>query len=293
MTQEAIDSVSPAAAEQPPNAGVSNLDVLRNRITQLQSAADAYEQIAQACERMGDQWLAQFGHVAAAEIDLANLSLAAGFSGPLNGQYIRTRIVEAIFENCGITDVVETGTFRGTTTEYFAHKVKGTVYTCESQPRYWLYANRRLANFKNVELQLIDSRPFLKNVFSRESLAQAHCFCYLDAHWEQDLPLAEEIDIVLARHQSTVVLVDDFEVPGDCSYGFDDYGPGKKLCLELLGSFRTRLSDVFFPSFSGLSDSGSRRGYVVFASSAELNEKLKSVPGLRAATAEDWASYGL
>ncbi len=283
----------PANQELSTNTSKVTMDILRVRVAQLQAAADAYEQVAQIYERMGDTWLAQFGHVAAAEIDLANLSLASGFSGPLNGQYLRTRIVETILEECGVQDVVETGTFRGTTTEYFAQKIKGKVYTCETQPRYWLYSNRRLANFENVELHLLDSRAFLSEVFSREATADRTMLCYLDAHWGDDLPLATEIDIILSKHSASILLIDDFEVPGDCSYSFDDYGPGKKLCLELVAPFRNRFKGVFFPSVSGLADSGLRRGYALFTSSEQLSQKLAAVPGLRAATAADWDLYGL
>ena len=56
-------------------------------------------------------------------------------------------------------------------------------------------------------------------------------FFYLDAHWNDDLPLADEIDIIFSRCPWAVVMIDDFEVPSDPGYQFDDYGPGKALVL--------------------------------------------------------------
>jgi hypothetical protein len=54
-------------------------------------------------------------------------------------------------------------------------------------------------------------------------------FFHLDAHWEGDLPLQEEIEIILGRFPNFLIMIDDFRVPGDSGYGFDDYGRGKML----------------------------------------------------------------
>ena len=57
---------------------------------------------------------------------------------------------------------------------------------------------------------------------------------YLDAHWHEYLPLRDELEIALGQFANAVVLIDDFQVPDDPGYGFDDYGPGKTLNLEYL-----------------------------------------------------------
>jgi hypothetical protein len=48
-----------------------------------------------------------------------------------------------------------------------------------------------------------------------ERLRDSPLFFYLDAHWNEDLPLAEEIDLIFSRSPCAVVMIDDFEVPGD------------------------------------------------------------------------------
>jgi hypothetical protein len=42
------------------------------------------------------------------------------FGFPMNGQTARLEAVRQIFYRCGIQSIIETGTFRGTTTEWLA-----------------------------------------------------------------------------------------------------------------------------------------------------------------------------
>ena len=65
-----------------------------------------------------------------------------------------------------------------------------------------------------------------------KSLADAALFFYLDAHWNEDLPLAEELDTIFCRSSNPVVMIEDFQVPDDPDYGYDDYGPRKSLNPE-------------------------------------------------------------
>jgi hypothetical protein len=71
---------------------------------------------------------------------------------------------------------------------------------------------------------------------------------YLDAHWNDDLPLEEELELIFSVHPHAVVMIDDFQVPDDPGYQFDEYGPGKALTpalitpvvSEFLGGFAER-----------------------------------------------------
>ena len=71
---------------------------------------------------------------------------------------------------------------------------------------------------------------------------------YLDAHWEDRLPLREEAELAVGSFSKAVLMIDDFEVPGDPSYAFDDYGPGKRLCLDYLLSANLPPVSIYFPS---------------------------------------------
>jgi len=62
-------------------------------------------------------------------------------------------------------------------------------------------------------------------------------------------------------------MIDDFEVPGDPGYGFDDYGPGKALTASYLApAFREFEPAVAYPSLPSSRESGRKRGCVVLFS---------------------------
>jgi len=105
------------------------------------------------------------------------------------------------------------------------------IFTIEAQYPQLRFARARLWRQRNVTLLHGDSRAALRSLFNGplRSLAGRPLFFYLDAHWNDDLPLAEELDIVFAHCPAAVVMIDDFRVPGDADYGYDDYGPGRAL----------------------------------------------------------------
>ncbi len=268
------------------------LRLARTRIDAcLSGAADWPESAGRYLERGRGEWLARYGYLIAAQIDLAIPSLGLVGAKPFNGQVKRMEIFRAILDVCKISVVVETGTCRGATTEYMARNSSGPIYSCEVNRRYFEYAKCRLAEWTNVEVKLTDSRQFLKQLFELPSLRDQAVFFYLDAHWDKDLPLLGEISLVLNSQISAVAMIDDFEVPFDQGYGYDTYGRGKKLCLQMLSSFRDRLEYAYFPSLPAMSESGPRRGCLVFATSAALDQRLQTLKSLRRATQHDWSVY--
>jgi hypothetical protein len=151
-----------------------------------------------------------------------------------------------------------------------------------------------------------DSRAGLRRLFAGplRALSSRTLFFYLDAHGyvSDDLPLAEEIDIVFSRCPSAVVMIDDFEVPSDAGYGYDDYGPGKALVAGYIGAavlahelrafYPSTPSGADYPSTpmaaAGLAVAGRlRRGCVVLAKEHCHGLALSSTPLLRPATAAE------
>ena len=63
-----------------------------------------------------------------------------------------------LLQELKIVTIVETGTFRGTTTDYMA-KAGLPVFSCELHPRYFHYSSLRLAKIPNIRLGRADSRP--------------------------------------------------------------------------------------------------------------------------------------
>ena len=192
----------------------------------------------------------------------------ASWGGPFNGQFGRREIFEAIIRTAQPRLILETGTYRGTTTELFA-KTTIPVVTIESDRRNYGFARTRLRGCRNVDVRLGDSRHELRRVFDcqRELLGGRQLFfAYLDAHWNDDLPLADELDIIFSNAPNTVAMIDDFRVPDDPGYGYDDYGPGKALDQSYIAPIiKAHRLTALYPRIPSSQETGGRRGCVVLA----------------------------
>lgn len=178
---------------------------------------------------------------------------------------------------------METGTYLGTTTEFLA-AAGCPVFSIEGQARNHGFARARLRRHGNVTLRLGDSREQLARLFDGPlaALLREPLFFYLDAHWNEDLPLAEELDMVFPRCQKAVIMVDDFQVPADSGYGYDDYGPGKRLAAAYIAPAVARHGlTVFYPSTPSAEETGVRRGCVVLCVKGEYADRIAASPLLR------------
>jgi len=79
-------------------------------------------------------------------------------------------------------------------------------------------------------------------------------------------------------------MVDDFQVPFDAGYRYDDYGLGRVLNADyiepIVGAHGLR---VFYPSTPSVNETGARRGCVVLAKNGALAQALASLPLLQEA----------
>lgn len=219
----------------------------------------------------------------AARIDYWSPRFREGWGGPLNGQSHRQRIVRELYQKIAFTETLETGSFRGHSTTFFAAVSGRPVRSVESNQRFLEYARRNCAAYREIECYGGDSRPFVREMIGK---AVGPVFCYLDAHWYKDLPLADEVATVIKSGVSAVVMIDDFQVPRDPGYLFDDYGPGARLTAELLESAPLDGWGWFYPSCPSADETGLRRGCVVLCSS-DLMRPLSELASLRPRTAAD------
>jgi predicted O-methyltransferase YrrM len=196
---------------------------------------------------------------AADVLDTAFASLRT-WSGPFNGQNARQQIIRDLVFGLRIEQFVETGTFHGTTTEFLANLLGAPVFTVELQPRCFLIAKRRLAQYPWVTVELGDSRTFLSVLASKEELRGKRTLFYLDAHWGQDLPLRSELAIIVEAWPNAVIVIDDFEVPDDPGYGFDTYH-GRNISVD--GLPRLPGWALLFPAVRSDEETGGRRGCAV------------------------------
>ena len=203
--------------------------------------------------------------------------------GPFNGQPVRSALFRDIVANTQPRAIVETGTYLGNTTERLA-ETELPVYTIEANSYNFGFARARFRQKSNVTLLRGDSREILRGLLDGglRALCSSPIFFYLDAHWNEDLPLAEELEIVFRRCPAAVVMIDDFQVPFDPGYGYDDYGPRKALvfCYILPIVCNHRLGS-FYPSTLSADEGGTRRGCIVLAKDSVLISTLSSLPLLR------------
>ena len=223
--------------------------------------------------------------------------------GPFNGQTARQALFVEIITKTRPHAIVETGTSLGATTELMS-QTGLPVFTIELYPRHYGFARARFWRKRNIKLLHDDSRTGLRRLFDGplQALAGHTLFFYLDAHghvFGDDLPLAEELDIIFRWCPSAVVMIDDFAVPNDAGYGYDDYGPGRALVFDYIrpAIVEHRLR-AFFPSTPSVADYPStpmaaaglvipgrlRRGCVVLVKEARHAPVLASMPLLRPAT---------
>jgi hypothetical protein len=201
-----------------------------------------------------------------------------------NGQQHRQKIFCDLVRAFQFGGVFETGTFMGDTTGYMRSRVDCPVSTCEANPIFQSVAMSRLKSIPGIEFTLGDSRKFLEDHLSRTSIykSQNAFFFYLDAHWHEDLPLEDEICIITKNVNQCVIMIDDFAVPDDSGYTYDNYGKGKSLDMATFGKvFAEAGMQNFFPALQGNKESGAKRGCVILAKGNKIVEKIAVFPTLR------------
>jgi hypothetical protein len=201
------------------------------------------------------------------------------FGTAMNGQTSRLEAVGQILFGCGIEQIVESGTFRGTTTEWLG-RFGLPVTTIEANQQNFHFSKLRLGPQRNVRVEMGNSAEVLRSLVHRMDTS-LRTFFYLDAHWEDYLPLHDEIEVIGENFGAAVILIDDFEVPGDPGYGFDDYGPGKALTTEYLKGCLTPGMKVFYPSTPAKEETGQPRGWVALTAHAEMAAWLGGMALLR------------
>ena len=223
--------------------------------------------------------------------------------GPFNGQSARQALFVDIIAHTRPHALIETGTALGATTALMS-QTGLPVFTIERFPRHYGFARARFWRKRNVRLLHGDSAIVLRKLFDGplRALLRRTLFFYLDAHghvYGDDLPLADEIDIVFCQCPSAVVMIDDFEVPADPGYGYDDYGPGKALIAAYIRpAIAAYQLQAFYPSTPSVADYPStptaaagyavagrlRRGCIVLVKQEYHGTVLASRPLLRPAT---------
>lgn len=209
---------------------------------------------------------------------------SAGY-GPFNGQLFRQRLFGELMQRLAFVAIVETGTHRGTTTRYMRSVTRVPIHSFEASPRLHSFACEALRSLPDITLHRDDSRNGLMQLASARRLPPGPVFFYLDAHSDGELPLAREVELAFHHWPEAVVMIDDFAVPDDAGYGYDDFGEEGALTLEYLATRDLMPSAVWFPCCPSSEETGYRRGCVVLAQADGIASVLDG-----AATLRRWAA---
>src|SRR5260370_15055416 len=143
---------------------------------------------------------------------------------------------------------------------------------------YYLQALHNTTDLENVEIDQSDSRDFLSRL-SGTNVGEAPLF-YLDSHWEQNLPLKNELEIIKRSFPNSTIVIDDFSVPDDPGYGWDDYGDAGSLELDYLKGQFSQHYKIYFPTLQSSAESGAMRGCCVISrNSIEVLDQLSELKG--------------
>ena len=199
-----------------------------------------------------------------------------------NGQKNRKLIFKDLLNAFKFDAIIETGTYVGNTAGFMAKISNLPVYTCELNRQFNALAKLRLKDIPNITFALSDSRVFLRSLSAVNTMKIKRPFIYLDSHWyEEYLPLQEELEIICNGWKDFVVMIDDFQVPGDDGYGYDSYGKRKTLSLDVFSEVMSKYELIpFFPILSSGEETGFKRGCVILARKGNFSEILGSLRSL-------------
>ncbi len=189
---------------------------------------------------------------------------------PFNGDRIRTDIVNKILISQLPKKIIETGTWVGNTTNFLSN-FNSEVYSIESNSSFYALSLLRFSKKENVFIINGSSDDVINNFDNFKE----NIFVYLDAHWEEFVPLDYELNH-LKNFNDVIVLIDDFKVEQTPGWKYDKYND-IELSLEyfpVLNSF-----DLFFPNYKPL-DQDNHSGFVIASRGSKSKRILAEIKEL-------------
>lgn len=145
---------------------------------------------------------------------------------PFNGDIFLARHIALLIAKYSIKTVVETGTYKGSTSYWLAAHAS-IVHTIEISPLLSKQAAIKCKNRKNILFHTGNSPVVLTSFIHT---LNAPILYFLDAHWNAYWPLLDELDVIAkANNRNCVLVLHDAYVPGT-TFGYDSYN-GQRLDL--------------------------------------------------------------
>ena len=209
-------------------------------------------------------------------IDFGKRHRVTGF----NRECIRAYIFWRLHQHFQCTSFVETGTMYGNTSGFVRRAFRTAVFTSEIHPTYHLVSRANLFWASGITSCRSDSVEFLKTI-CREPVIGSNPMFYLDAHWYENMPLPDELVCIGDRCEKGVILIDDFLIPWEPRYRYDEY-PGLRISLEVINTtLKVQRKDVsvYLPNYSPDQDpTGLGIGFAVILMGQEDDLPIEKFP---------------
>ncbi len=193
-------------------------------------------------------------------------------------------MVDELLGSLQVTDFVETGSFLGRSTAFVAQRWPGVqVHSTEINAGFFQTAQRRLGEMPNVHLHHCHSVQFITDLIQSGRLGELPVF-FLDAHWEEDWPLPRELELIRQGCERAIIIIDDFRVPAQTQFSYDDYGADKVCAFEaaIPHLARSTVTANLLPRYprSEVPNHGNVVGHVVLFQNCEQTFRSVAASGL-------------
>jgi len=136
-------------------------------------------------------------------------------------------LIELVFASAmQCAQFIETGTNVGSSLHYIAKNFpQMACYSCEPDLEAFRFARDKTQSFANVQVYHEPSPEFLFSLTDRNAgLSQRASLFWLDSHgYGFRWPLKEEVSFITRTFPRACVFIDDFKVPGQPQFSFDEY----------------------------------------------------------------------
>jgi len=129
---------------------------------------------------------------------------------------------EHLKQTYSINTIIETGSYLGQTSLFFAH-VFENVHTIEISEGYYNWTQEALKNYPNTTCHFGSSEKVLQEILP--SLENSPLIFYLDAHWYDYWPLLSELEAISMTHRDhCIIVVNGIKIPEREDIIHDRYG---------------------------------------------------------------------
>lgn len=192
-------------------------------------------------------------------VPTASLGPFHAFNGnPQCGVFIQNLMLNLDIQAC-----IETGTYKGGSTLWFA-KLLPEVHTIEINEDLYRENQTTFKGLQSIRAHLGNS-PKVMDVILKDWDPERSVLFYLDAHWHDYWPILDEL-LAISRsscRNNCVIVIDDFQIPGRPDIPYDSYN-GQALNFHFVeASLRKAIPDLHYEYYAPPPSMKGHRGRLV------------------------------